>query len=58
MRVGIGKHVLGVGLQSDIGSHVEVLQVLEGSLELMGKEIGVDFNPAVDLDFERLDEVS
>lgn len=55
--IGVGEHVLRVSLQADVGPHIEVLQVLEGSLELMGEEICVDFNPAVDLHFERLDEV-
>lgn len=56
--IGVGEDVLGVGLESDVGPEVEVLQVFQGGLELMGEEVSVDLDPTVDLYFQSLDEVS
>ncbi len=57
MGIGVCEHILGIGLQANIGPHIEILQVLQGSLELVSEEISIDLYPAVDLYLKRFDEI-
>ena len=57
MRICVGKDIFWVGFKANVGSLVEVLQVLKGSFELVSKEVSVDLNPAVNFNFQSFDKV-
>lgn len=51
------EHSLWVHFQSIIGLFVEIFEVFQSGLKLVGQEVSVNFNPAVNFHLERFDEV-